>query len=213
MARYGKDRHGTRYGRRGKARFGLARQGMVWRGSAGMASLVRAWMVRLAWMPKTKKGKGTKMIYEWKVKLKTDAEVAGKVFEELEQGQGLTAENLVDVSRPEDAPLHNEFEWDDSIAAEKYRRNQATYLIRNLTIRTEETKEEPIRAYFTTEKGFAAGPRGFESTLKIMAEPVKRSSLLDIAIKELQSFQNKYRMLSELAEVFEAIDRVTQKGA
>ena len=43
---------------------------------------------------------------------KVDAEVAGRVCEELERNGGLTAERLVEASRPEDAPLHKEFEWD-----------------------------------------------------------------------------------------------------
>ena len=50
---------------------------------------------------------------------KTDASVVAKVTTELEAKNMLTAHNLVDVSRPEDAPLHGEFEWNDEIAAEK----------------------------------------------------------------------------------------------
>jgi hypothetical protein len=83
------------------------------------------------------------MVYEWKVNgiYKTDANVAGKVLEELNNTIGLTNENLVNASRPEDAPLHNEFEWDDTIAAEKYRNVQAGKMINLLAVRIEEQNE------------------------------------------------------------------------
>lgn len=52
------------------------------------------------------------MVYEWKITgiCKVDANIAGAVCEELKNTVGLTRENLVNASRPEDAPLHDEFE-------------------------------------------------------------------------------------------------------
>ena len=53
--------------------------------------------------------------YEWSVDIYgIDANEAGKVMEGLEKTVGLTKKSLVDASRPEDAPLHKAFEWDDS---------------------------------------------------------------------------------------------------
>ena len=68
---------------------------------------------------------------------KVDPNVAAQVATELEEAGMLTAKNLVDVSRPEDAPLHDEFEWDDSVAAEKYREGQARNVIHSLRIFTD----------------------------------------------------------------------------
>lgn len=146
------------------------------------------------------------MVYEWKTSLfKVDANVAGAVCEELKNTVGLTKESLVDASRPIDAPLHKEFEWDDKLAAEEYRKEQAGLIIRNLAVKMEEAGEEPVRAYFKTETGHKSV---FESIQTIMAEADKRNSLLEIAIKELQSFKKKYSMLKELARVFEEIDKL-----
>jgi len=44
----------------------------------------------------------------------------------------LTPSAVVDEARPEDSPLHAAFEWDDSIAAEKYRLEQARRLLRQV---------------------------------------------------------------------------------
>lgn len=149
------------------------------------------------------------MIYKWKTySYKTDAAVAGSVCEKLNQTVGLTPENLVDASRPEDAPLHNEFEWNDSLAAEEYRRVQARLLISNLAIVIEEQKQEPIRAFFSLQNGFRKNPGQYESTITIMSDDVKRENLLKKAKNELKAFRQKYQMLSELANVFEAINAV-----
>ena len=148
------------------------------------------------------------MVYEWKTyAYKTDANVAGKVCEELSSTVGLTPKNLVDASRAEDAPLHKEFEWDDAVAAEGYRKQQAALIISNLAIVIEERKEEPVRAFFSLSGGFRkAGV--FESTVEILSDKDKRKTLLDKACGEMKAFKAKYKMLKELEKVFEAMDEV-----
>ena len=56
------------------------------------------------------------------------------MLENLEKTVGITPKNLVEANRDESAPLHNEFEWNDTKAAEKYRETQAGYIIRNICV-------------------------------------------------------------------------------
>ena len=146
------------------------------------------------------------MIYEWKTKyFKTDANVAGKVFDELDKTVGLTAENVVNASRDENAPLHNEFEWDDAIAGENWRRRQASTMIANLVIRVDESSNaEPTRAYVmvTTED------RKYENISVVLKDEDKRKKLLQNAMKELLWFERKYAELEALAGVFKEIDKL-----
>jgi len=149
------------------------------------------------------------MVYKWKnFSYKTSATVAGEVCEELDRTVGLTPENLVEASRPEDAPLHNEFEWDDAVAAEEFRRTQARLMICNLSIVIDEQKSEPVRAFFSLQGGFHKNSGTYESTITIMGDDERRKKLLDNAKKELESFKKKYEMLTELSAVFTAIDVV-----
>ena len=149
------------------------------------------------------------MVYKWKnFSYKTSANVAGEVCEELDRTVGLTPENLVEVSRPEGAPLHDEFEWDDAIAAEEFRRTQARHIICNLSIVIDEQKSEPIRAFFSLQNGFRKNNGTYEGTITIMGDQEKRAKLLDNAKRELEAFQKKYEMLTELSGVFEAIRMV-----
>ena len=147
--------------------------------------------------------------YKWKTGyFKTDANVAGAVCEQLEKTVGLNATTLLDASRPQNAPLHDEFEWDDGIAAERYRETQARKIIHNLELIVEEYDVEPIRAFFTIEPKQNGTNRNYESTTVIMNVGEKRNALLDIALRELENFRRKYAGLTELARVFEAIDSV-----
>lgn len=152
------------------------------------------------------------MVYKWKTySYKTSAAVAGSVCEELDRTVGLTPENLVDASRPEDAPLHNEFEWDDNVAAEAYRKAQARLMISNLSIVIEEKKQEPVRAYFSLQRGFRKNSGTYESTITIMEDSERRALLLEKAKAEMIAFKSKYSMLTELADVFESIDNTVKQ--
>ena len=145
------------------------------------------------------------MIYKWKdaARLKTDAQTAGEICEKLEMNGGLTAKRLVDESRPEDAPLHKEFEWNDATAAEAYREEQARHIIRSIVIQPEPTKNDVVRAFFpVTEQ------KVFESLPVILSDAKKTNSLLDMALRELKAFELKYSTLSQLAPVFEAIKTI-----
>ena len=55
---------------------------------------------------------------------KADPNIAKDVMDQLSAEGRLSPLDLVEASRPEDAPLHNEFEWNDTIAAQKWRKGQ-----------------------------------------------------------------------------------------
>lgn len=145
------------------------------------------------------------MVYQWKKAsyIKADANIAGAMCEQLEQTVGLTAKNLLDANRPENAPLHNEFEWDDSIAAEQFRESQARHIINCLCVATEEEDQEPVRAFFTISRPV------YESLNVILSSEEKHNDLLRLALKELNAFRAKYNNLKQLEPVFEAIEKVS----
>ena len=150
------------------------------------------------------------MVYKWKTNyFKTDANIAGKIFEELDATVGLSAESVVNVSRDENAPLHNEFEWDDEIAGEEWRKHQARRMISNLTITMEIDNKEPVmvRAYMSLDRNESK----FDSIGTILTNEKKTTSLLNLAMKELISFERKYATLEELAGVFKEIDKLKEK--
>ena len=146
------------------------------------------------------------MVYQWKKAsyIKADANVAGQMCEQLEQTVGLTAKSLLDANRPKEAPLHGEFEWDDSKAAEQYREQQARHIINCLCVKPERNDQEPVRAFFTISQP------SYENISVILQSAEKHSSLLDLALKELNAFKAKYNTLTQLEPVFDAIDKCTR---
>lgn len=143
-------------------------------------------------------------VYKWKsgARSPVSAQVAGEVCASLEESGNLTPQALVEVSRAEDAPLHNAFEWDDAIAAERYREAQAGYIIRSVEV-VVTGSAEPVRAFVSVTESKAAP---YTSIEHVMVCSDSRAMLLERARMELAAFKRKYQQLTELADVFAAID-------
>ena len=148
--------------------------------------------------------------------IKTPVEITGKVIDDLIEQDGVAKpERLVEVSRPEDAPLHNEFEWNDDVAAEKWRCEQARQIIKNvIIIKTDSEKEREMK---DEQKHIVVeGTRAFVSTGENKHEYVHidtalanenwKTHLLESAKKDMISFRTKYIKLLEVSNVIDAID-------
>lgn len=127
----------------------------------------------------------------------------------------LSARDVIDAARDPGSPLHDEFEWDDDVAAENYRLAQAGMLIRRvkLTIIKAHPKTKKVTVEVTRQ--FQANPppaagkereRGFDTVESMLSDPTKRAALLAMVLKEMQSYRRRYAQLSELADVWAAID-------
>lgn len=147
------------------------------------------------------------MVYQWKTiaGIKADANEAGRQFEQLEKSVGVTPQTVLDANRAENTPLHDEFEWNDDIAAENYRLHQAGQLIRMLCVKptTESKDSTPIRAFIRTEENY-------ESLNVVLNAQDKRKYMLDAALKELRAFQAKYKALKELKPIFDICDKIME---
>lgn len=139
--------------------------------------------------------------------IRADAQAAGEMCEQLEARGKLTAEELLNANRAEDAPLHDSFEWDDSVAAESWRMQQARHIINSLEIVTE--NREPVRAFFSIIRS----EPNYRHIDTILQRQDDTEALLKMALSELQAFQKKYSQLMELAAVFSAIDSIAKRSA
>lgn len=142
---------------------------------------------------------------------------AEEAYEELESIRmktgRLDAENVVEESRPETAVLHPCFEWNDSIAAEKYRLQQANGIIRNIVVRQVPTGGEKkeaveVRAFIHTEK------ENYQPLKIVLADKDLKRDMMRTALRELTTFEEKYRKLELVAlnPVFNAIDEVKRNA-
>lgn len=143
------------------------------------------------------------MVYQWKpgARIRADAQEAGEVLNRLELEGRLSAKGLLDESRPENAPLHKEFEWNDGVAAENWREHQARHIIGSILVIPE--KSEPVRGFFKIER---SGNR-YESIQTILESRDKTNLLLEEAFKELSRIEMKYKTLDLLQRVWDAAHR------
>ncbi len=126
-----------------------------------------------------------------------------------ENGGILMPAAVVDAARPASSPLHSKFEWDDSAAAEQYRLQQARQLIRiTVNVIGGRTDEEKLWVSLTPDRAKGGGYRGIVS---VMSDSNLRNQLLEDALADAENFQQKYRHLSELSDVFAAMKKLPRR--
>ena len=138
-------------------------------------------------------------------------------FESLcrENNGRLSPQILLDHARDPSSPFHEDFEWNDDAAADKYRLVQASVMIRRWKgsiIRIDQEAKtisfQPVRRVQSPRAERGSGRSSYVTVEDIMADPELRKDMLQTALKELQSYRRRYSELSELAEVWAALDTV-----
>ena len=148
------------------------------------------------------------MIYKWAInKYPVTAQLAGAHLEELEREHGeVTPQLLLEDSRPEGTLMHNCFEWDDGIAAEKYRLDQSRHIIADLrVVQIEEASDKDpvsVRAFISTTPGrVSQGVHHHINVVKANAEMIK--TVTDNARDDLEVLYSKYINLCNFLDVME----------
>jgi len=120
----------------------------------------------------------------------------------------LRAEDVVEAAADPDSPLHRHFQWDDGKAAHQYRLIQARNLITVYVEVLPGVSQEPVQVYVSLAQDRQEVGGGYRRIRDVLADPDMRARLVDEALAEFERAKAKYGQLVELAEVFEAIDRV-----
>lgn len=147
------------------------------------------------------------------------AEKVAHHLQKLEEENGsVTREDFLESARSEDSEMHKLFEWDDSIAAEKYRLRQATDIIHSIKVTVVEEKKEPVsmKAFVIpdyTGKAAVGKKGGYINIRKAVESEDTRADLLNDARKNVQWFMGKYRAITELSGVISAMEDFLNKTA
>ncbi len=132
---------------------------------------------------------------------------AKKVADEISSiGDSATPAQILDKARDNKSELHKCFDWNDSEAAEKWRLHQARNIVCSLVYKEESKEAAPsVRLFFKTDNEC-----GYKPTSLILQNKDEYKKLLSRALAELNSFKAKYKTLSELDGVFDAIDQLAE---
>lgn len=139
--------------------------------------------------------------YKWKIpKYKASAEEA---YKEISSLADVTPQNIVELARNENSAIHNDFEWNDTIAGEKYRHIQAREMIQLLVIEPVKKEQQPVRVFqITTQRNT------YQPTKLILRNEDEYQSLLNRIHAELEAIQKRIKGITEYEPVYEAIEKV-----
>lgn len=149
------------------------------------------------------------MIYNWKprAQIKIDAQAAGAELENIRLAHNgrLETGDVVSAARDKASVLHDHFEWDDVAAAEKFRLEQAGYLIRSIEVIVEEGDvANPIRAFVSVTRD---SDRSYTSIQHAMSDDELRQQVIAQAWSELEAWRQRHAELIEFAAIFSVVDQ------
>lgn len=117
-----------------------------------------------------------------------------------EQHSRLTPALVVDAARPKDHPLHSRFEWNNTIAGEAYRRQQAHDLIQSVRIVHDREDKEPlsVRAFHAVRDDVG---HAFRPTEDILDDPLLTKMLLADMKREWTTLRARYEHFVEFRQL------------
>lgn len=141
--------------------------------------------------------------YSWKsVGFSANAQ---RVGEELEKISDISNISVLEYAKENtNSELHKCFEWDDSIASEKYRLIQASQVISSISFIIQEEPLKKQKAYYsikTEEKDI----RTFKNIKDILENDEEYKALCEKAKRELENCKNNYNDLIKKKDLKEII--------
>jgi hypothetical protein len=131
-----------------------------------------------------------------------------------EQHGGVTPKIVLEDAKDAASPLHDWFEWNDSVAAERYRITQAAYILRSINVIVEETETrafQPVTVTVSDEVDEDAANHRYLSISVVLADEEKRKQLLRDALAQLGWWRKKYKQYSELGDIMVAIENTEEQ--
>lgn len=107
----------------------------------------------------------------------------------------LTPRSVLDSARHPDSPLHNKFEWNDSVAAERYRLAQAGDLIRKVKIKHRPDKPARVIREFVSVHN--ADGYAYHPTRVVAVDDRMRTVVLAEMEREWKALKQRYGHLAE----------------
>jgi hypothetical protein len=114
----------------------------------------------------------------------------------------LTPRLIVEDARPETSPIHNHFEWDNAVAAEAYRLEQARDLVRSVRVSytAPSGREEKTRAFVNLQRE-GAPSRDYTPVEEVAADPVLQALALREAERAWRELYERYKHLDEFLKL------------
>ena len=154
------------------------------------------------------------MIYRYRAGhaiAKLDAQTIGDTLTGIGEAHGgrIVPAVVVAESRPEEAPLHDGFTWDDAEAAESWREDEARRMIRSYVIVRDEGRgvEREELANVSVAGGFDEDGAAYMPARVAMQDPTTRARILSLARAQLNGWVSRYAHLDEMGGLVRAVQQ------
>lgn len=129
-----------------------------------------------------------------------------KVWDELQNiGKEYTPQDVLDYAKDPESELHKCFDWDDTIAAEKWRKQQARWVCNSLVVTVIE-EERPQVTFRVIQHD--TEDKTYRPVTYTVRNEDQYGRLLEMAKRELKAFKERYEEIIELRNVIEEIERI-----
>jgi hypothetical protein len=133
------------------------------------------------------------------------ADLRSVLTDHYERHGELVPRSVWEEARPEGAPLHHRFEWNDGEAADRYRDIQAAELIRSVRIQfavdPKTSERKYVRAFQSLNQSGDAERSGYVPTEEIVQDELATKILLNQFKREIGDLKRKYGHLAEFADI------------
>ena len=125
-------------------------------------------------------------------------ELEKKLLTQMAKRNGgvLKVDDVIEEAKNVNSVLHQHFEWDDSEAAEHYRRQQARALIQRCRIQLVETEPVKIRAFVSLPTDREQGG-GYRLTTEVMGDEYLKDEMLRDIRMTIQRWTKKLSLLDQ----------------
>jgi hypothetical protein len=111
----------------------------------------------------------------------------------------LTPKTVLEEAKAPKHPLHDRFEWDNALAAQRYREGQAGELIRSVMVTYAAAEEiHSTRAFVNVERPTG---REYVPVGEVAADPLLSAVALAEAERDWRALYQRYNHLSEFIEL------------
>lgn len=152
------------------------------------------------------------------IRLPVKASVAAKCLYDIyeKNNNKLTDKSVLNTAKNKNHPLHDYFEWNNTKAAELYRKRQARDLIRCVVVeRMVGRKPISVRAFINVKEDMkgnlthnpfnSKGQNYFVSINDAMQNDFLKAYTIESAIIEINRWMDKYKNLKRLSNLFKTI--------
>ena len=115
----------------------------------------------------------------------------------IERNGGVTPDRVVAAASEETSAMHDQFEWDDSVAGAKWRIEQARELIVQIHFEVTVNETVVVVPRYTRDPSAACDEQGYVSVEALVTDPDRARAALQMEMSRIEALLGRAQRLAE----------------